>query len=428
MNVLIVNPSRVLGGTEFVYLLLAESLAKDGMTVTIVDFDNGWTSNASIAPGIRRAGLSVISPTQAEWGLNNAAIILCSAKFIAFVTRQGRAEGIDVATKMLAWLVHPLELYSNNFRTLKRLAGLINLTPSDKSQLAVRLSGYTGYSTMLRRLIASDRLHAMDETTSLSITDHFPDLLPSIFPVPGSAGDQSNQNERPVASGLRPLSIVWISRLDGFKLPPLLKLLGDLTSIRSLAQRGVAITIIGDGDGLSRLREVAGSLPTFVKAQFKGFMHAGELRQFLATESIDLAVGMGTALSLCAAYGIASVIATAADDLSDYRKGGAAFRFLGSRGYYSLGEYQNAKPARFRYFTLQRILAHNIAFSSIGRAQRKWYQKTYGEALPAYIAKIHELSRKNNSVTASSRTGVFLARFSQRLLLKLLYKNAAFPP
>lgn len=428
MKAVIVNPSRILGGTEFVYLLLAEQLAADGVQVTIVDFTNGWTAGASIVPRIRASAILVISPMQNTWGLESAAIVLCSAKFVALVIRQGRSEGIEVVAKLMAWLVHPLELYSNNFRSVKRFGKILNLVPSAMSRLSIWLSAYTGYSIKLRRLIASDRLHAMDETTLLSISSQFPDLLPSIFPVPGSVGDESTHDARPVSNWSGPISIVWISRLDGFKLPPLIKLLNELARTPSLAQRGVLVRIIGDGDGLLRVREVAKNLPEFVKTEFKGFMQSGELRHFLTTQPIDLAVGMGTALSLCAAHGVASVIATAADDMAEYSHGGEAFRFLGSRGSYSLGEYQNAKPACFRYVALQRILAHATAFPSIGKAQKKWYQKTYGKALPNYVAKIHALANDDSPVVASSPVSTVFARFSQNLLLKFFYKNAAFPP
>jgi glycosyltransferase involved in cell wall biosynthesis len=428
MRITIVNPSRILGGTEYVYLMIAEKLARRGDEVVVVDVDNGWTNIPSIGNRICNAGICKVSLMSASWELGNADLILCSAKFVALVIRQGKVEGIDVSERLLAWLLHPLELFSNQFRAIKRVVGIFDLNFVARLCVDARLSKLTGYSGILRRLIANDRLHPMDETTALGVKKYFPDLSPVIYPVPNNAPAENVNKCRFVYGEKKIFSIVWISRLDGFKLPPLIKLLGDLARSKHSIPQGVRVTVIGDGNGLNALQEYARSLPDFIEVEFKGFMPTVDLERHLINESIDLAVGMGTALSLCAACGIPSVIATAADDIADYAPGSKAFRFLGSRRSFSLGEYQNSKPDRFEYFTIDRILAHASALPSIGAHQEKWYRKTYGRALEDYVAKIYEVAASTEAAAKCSGGSSVVSRIAQAALLKIVYKNAAFPP
>lgn len=428
MRIIIVNPSRILGGTEYVYLTIAEKLAQCGEEVVIVDVHDGWTNVSSIRDRIHNAGLCKVSLMRASWELDNADLILCSAKFVALVMRQGKIEGIDVSERLLAWLLHPLELFSNQFRAVKRVTGIFDRNFVTRSCLKARLSKFTGYTGILRRLISNDRLHPMDETTAIGIKKHFPDLFPTIYPVPNNAPAESGGKRRAVCTDKKALSIVWISRLDGFKLPPLIKLLGDLARARRFIPQGARVTVIGDGNGLATLQEYVRSLPEFIDVEFKGFMPAADLERHLMSEFIDLAVGMGTALSLCAACGIPSVIATAADDVAEYVSDNKSFRFLGSRCSFSLGEYQNSKPEHFRYFTINHILARASAFPSIGAHQEKWYRETYGRALDDYVAKIYEMAARTKAAKKCSGANSIISKIAQAALLKIVYKNAAFPP
>lgn len=426
MRAVIVNPSRVLGGTEFVYLLIAEELAKRGEQVTIIDLPDGWTASPSIGLRIEQANISLVSALSAKWNLEGTDIVLCSAKFVQLTYRQGRAEGVDVSSNVLAWLLHPHELYSNQFRMFKRLAVSSGVARRDSFALEATLAKWTGNEKRMRELLRQDRLNPMDETTSMSIAQHFPDIRPTFFPVPVSDnGSGTDCMTMPHGRGV--MSIIWISRLDGFKLPPLIKTLQELSHSPTVTRRGVRVTIVGDGDGMPRLKQLAQDLPKTVELDFKGFLTADKLRELLAHTSFDLAVGMGTSLSLCAAYGIASVITTIADDVAEYAPGAPAFRLLGSRGSYSLGEYQNAKPPCFRYFPLERILAHATHFGAIGKAQRRWYRETYGASLSSYIDKIYKEGRAAGAVPRRATKSIF-HRFVNFTLTRILYKNAAFPP
>jgi glycosyltransferase involved in cell wall biosynthesis len=428
MRFIIVNPSHILGGTEYVYLTIAEELARRGEEVFIVDVRDGWTNFPSISARICDAGISVLSVTRTSWVLGNADLILCSAKFVALVMRQGKVEGIDVSERLLAWLLHPLELFSNQFRAVKRIVGVFDRNFIDRSRLDARLSTLTRYTEILRWLIGDDRLHPMDETTALGFKKHFPDLSPMIYPVPNNALVESVGKRQFGRSVKGAVSIVWISRLDGFKLPPLIKLLGDLARVGHSMPQGVRVTVIGDGNGLNILQEYVRNLPNFIDVEFKGFMPVVDLEHHLINEPIDLAVGMGTALSLCAAYGIPSVIATAADDIADYAPGSKAFRFLGSRRSFSLGEYQNSKPDLFGYFSIDRILAHVSVLPLIGAHQEKWYRETYGGALEDYVAKIYEVAARTKAAAKCSCGSSMFSKIVQAALLKMVYKNAAFPP
>jgi glycosyltransferase involved in cell wall biosynthesis len=428
MRIVIVNPSRILGGTEYVYLAIAEQLRRHGDEVAIVDVDGGWTDVPSISDRISNAGISKVSLMCGRWGLVDAVLILCSVKFVALAMRQGKIEGRDISEKLLAWLLHPLELFSNQFRSIKRVLSVIDRRVADRLRLDSKLSKLNGYTGTLRRLIENDQLHPMDETTALSVKQYFPNLSPAIYPVPNSAPVESIGVRRFVNCEKKALSIIWISRLDGFKLPPLFKLLSDLACADAYVPYGVRVTVVGDGKGLIALQDYVRSLPTFIVVEFKGFMPTAELERHLISESIDLAVGMGTALSLCAAYGIPSVIATAADDIAEYAPGSKIFRFLGSRRSFSLGEYQNAKPVCFQYFTMDRILAHTSALPSIGAYQKKWYHKTYSRALDDYVEKIYEMAARTKSAATCSVSSSIVSKIMQAALLKVVYKNAAFPP
>ena len=412
-----------------VYLMIAEQLTTQGVQVSIVDLTDGWTKSPSVAQRIRKAGIERRSSQSHNWKLALADVILCSAKFVALATRQGRAEGFDVSARLLAWLLHPNELYSNQFRTLKHIATFLRVIPRHSAHLDVALAHLSGHQKLLRKLLATKRLDVMDETTSISLMQHFPWAVPITFPVPSAADDGIMEfRDFEASCPKRRLALLWISRLDGFKIPPLHRTLVELSESDQARRRGVVINIIGDGAGLPFLKSFTATLPAHIRVEFRGFMPIEQLKEFLRTNSIDLAIGMGTSLSLCAVHGIPSVIATAAEDSTAYSLNDSSFRFLGSRRSYSLGEYHNAKPSKFRYFSLDRILSHASSFNSVGRSQVIWHAKTYGDALSKYIGHVHEEAK---AVTPLQKCSFAQSIFSKALnftLCRIAYKNAAFPP
>ncbi len=103
----------------------------------------------------------------------------------------------------------------------------------------------------------------------------------------------------------RIVSIYWVSRIESFKIQPLLELLKQIINLKG---NSVRVTIIGTGDQSFELSSHIKSLNMGALITFKDqFLELNDLKKRLA-EDCDLFIGMGNSLLTAASVGVPCLI------------------------------------------------------------------------------------------------------------------------
>ena len=134
------------------------------------------------------------------------------------------------------------------------------------------------------------------------------------------------------------IRICWIGRVSSdFKLIPIVHLIEDIADYRKNNDIEISLTIVGSGDALEKVREVAGKEK--IDINFINEISYEKIGEFL-TDNADILVAMGTSALDGAKNGCPTVVITPVrpsdEEMVDYRW------IYESKGY-SLGEYPGIK-------------------------------------------------------------------------------------
>jgi hypothetical protein len=424
-TVCIVCPSKILGGTELVYFWIAKKLIDDGIKVVIIDYVDGWTKNPRVKMGDK---ITLLTPGYMSKIIINVDLFLCSAKFNNYTVRLGQVNGYDISGRIVSWLLHPRELTSNLYRVPRRILKSIHVDEFTVNRILDFLYKYSAISRFNRKLILDNKLNPMDEATARTLVLMHSMNESEILPVP--IPHENTQTEILSCSRARPpeiTRIIWISRMEGFKVPPLLELIRSIDCYsREEHTRRIELILIGDGEKLNCIKEAAKRLDSKVIVDFRGAVTQEALRKILNREYFDFAFGMGASLLECAAKGIPAIVGLAAESQDEYKSSKKIFRLLGARRLYSLGEYSDSKLPGVRYYEAIRFLKRSSLLARISYGQQNWYADRYKFALNKYTNHLKRELANNTSIEKCSTykwfTSITIFRFYE-----YLFKNAKFP-
>jgi len=424
-TVCIVCPSRILGGTELVYFWIAKNLIKKELNVIIVDHKDGWTKSPYIKLGYE---ITPIEPNKLSDIVTNVDLFLCSAKFINYTIRLGRNCGYDISGRVVSWLLHPRELTSNLYRVPRRIFKILKINEKLSNSVLDSLYRHSSIYEINSKLLFDKKLHPMDEATAHSITSLHSIGIPEIFPVPIPEDITNAENSicySPISSGLK--RIIWISRMEGFKVPPLLQLISSIEVYsREECSKRIELILIGDGEKLNEIKHVVGRLNNKVSVDVRGAVSHDSLKIILSTEHFDYAFGMGASLLECVANGIPAIVGLAAESKDEYGSSNKIFRLLGSKNSLSLGEYTESRLGGITYYDAIHFLNRSTLLSRISMAQRRWYLGKYKYALEKYVSHVNqELSKPG--LIKNCTAYVKFKSIVKSWIYEELFKNSKFP-
>ena len=292
-RVLIFNPCRMTGGTELVLFSLAKALQGRGHKIAFVDLAGGWCQGSGILSAGSFEGFERLDVLSFDWTLADYDFAIMSLKFEPLFRARIEAD-VPGWDRYTCWVLHPAEMYSNRFRLSWSLANRLPSAPAGFLRAFTRWrASWTGYSRRIAKLVRQGRCYAMDESTRLRlfelIREHLPkevcrqealDLRPvgvaeTFLAVPESVGHHTENS-----SGIN-RRVVWVSRLEGFKVPPLLKLARDLAAgiADGSSESPWELHVVGDGVERPRIEAELSKLP--LRSVFHGNIASADLIAFL---------------------------------------------------------------------------------------------------------------------------------------------------
>lgn len=424
-TICIVCPSRILGGTELVYFWIAKNLVKNELNVIIVDYIDGWTKSPLINLGNE---ITSIESNKLSDIVTNVDLFLCSAKFINYAIRLGQTCGYDISGRVVSWLLHPRELTSNLYRVARKIFKSLRIREKLTNSVLESLYKHSLIHEINNRLLLNNKLNPMDEATARSITllhsSSVLEILP--VPIPDDVKKTENTNHNgPIYTGLK--RIIWISRMEGFKVPPLLQLIRSIEvySKKECSDR-IELILIGDGEKLNEIKEVAGRLNNKVSVEVRGAVSHDNLKKIFSTEHFDYAFGMGASLLECVANGIPAMVGLAAESKDEYGSSNKIFRFLGSKYSFSLGEYNESRLDGIKYYDAIHFLNRSSLLSRVSEAQHRWYAGKYKYATEKYVSHVKQELSKPGCIKKCTEYVKYKSIVKSRIY-EVLFKNSKFP-
>lgn len=270
MNIVFFYPSKVVGGAEFLFLNIANELAKRGrFPVFFVDYEDGFTSTR-LADRVQRInyveGAPVEIPTHSVLVLQ-LNLINKIDKYFVF--------GGDF--RPLLWGIHP-----NN------LTGKLSL----KKKQFVPKCYIKNCGRIIKKLISDGDIIIMDEANAKSIEKTYLTDVDSLKYVPVPIDDK----RIPLSFFPKELShdiirFTWLGRLDSDKLPTLITYINEIEELNKYHK--ASLSIIGTGNKMEEL--IALSSNYNICIDFVGQLTGSKLDDYIDNK-VDIGLAMGTSI------------------------------------------------------------------------------------------------------------------------------------
>jgi hypothetical protein len=366
MKFVLYNPSRVIGGAEYLFYRLYKSLRLHGVDCRVVDYEDG----AFLTLGGKLEDLIVIDSVYEK------RIIECDCFLLPpnFSYDALYSITLNAYSKIIFWSIHPLNCVpSLPISYYKRLPA---------NSLFKRFLDFIflrGQELFAKRLFteasAKKAIFFMDcenhITAARFVGPHLNNILLPI-PVPEITrwcdvrSAQKNAGEE--------YNIFWIGRLVDFKVGALNRLIVDLGEWSVLEGRNVSIFIVGSGDKSSSVIE-----SRHVKLVKLGHVENSKLHD-LIIDKADAVFGMGTSILESGALGIPSFIV-----MPTYSEVGHVRSYvpLPDTKNYNLGSFSSeAEAVSFQQLNLEALLQSD----------------RFGKACADYVVSNHGLDYVRNQI------------------------------
>ncbi|CAM3843193.1 hypothetical protein [Polynucleobacter antarcticus] len=300
-NVYFVFPYRGIGGVPVLFVRIGEYLAKIGLIrAYFVDYLDGAMAK------MRDPNLSeLLAYSDDEFvSIPNKSFVVFQSMTPWSIFPQLK---IGSCSHILFWNCHPLNL-------IPMPPGLRPLMQRSVSFSRIlfktALKGWH-YKVInfLEYLISKNAIVFMDENNLRATEEYLQYAIPDpvFFPIPVDVFENSDleNEERKFGMG-RPLRLAWVGRIVDFKFHILKRTLLELAAIQASLPFPIEIKIIGEGEMLSELKEVAGQLKD-VKSTFINSIPSDELDIYLV-DNVDLLLAMGTSALDGAKLGIPTIL------------------------------------------------------------------------------------------------------------------------
>lgn len=324
-----VFPYRGVGGVPVLFVRVGEYLTKVGaIDAYFVDYIDG---------AMAKMMDSTLGTTLVEYS-DEKQTQIPEGVYVIFqsMTPWSIFPNLSIAdsTKILFWNCHPFNLVPTlpglrrQMQTNRCFASIVGKT--------VLRGWYARTRSFLSLLLSKHGILFMDkgnlETTAtyLSMVIEEPKFLPIPIEVPSTFTKRSELlADQPPST----INIVWVGRVVDFKFYILKRTLLDLDSIREMVGRPIRFSIVGGGDYIEELTNVANQLK-FIEVEFINSISVDALDEYLKLKA-DLLMAMGTSALEGAKLGIPTILL----DFS-YEDVGAnyCYKWLYKRTGYSLGE------------------------------------------------------------------------------------------
>jgi hypothetical protein len=295
-KVYIFYPSKIVGGAEFLLKRVSE-LISQSCKVEIIDIEGGWLSrnveeNSGVSVSYLHSDKKILLPDD--------AILITPASLIRVLDVYFEPS----CARLLFWVVQPYNVVPvfPLFRNLQRNNAMVG-------RLVRRylLGGeYSFYKRVLEQGISKASVYGMDQETNEVLKQHYGLEYSGYLPVVIDEASFSLSEVNVADDSARPLSAVWLGRLDlEFKFNILCRVIEDLNSVSEAIEKPIILRIIGDGPGRAALESLCRK-KKHLKVDFIGELLTEDLHREIA--KCDLGFAMGTSAIELAAKGVPTIL------------------------------------------------------------------------------------------------------------------------
>lgn len=293
-SVAFVYPTRMLGGTELLFLRVAQQLAASSqLRVAVVDYPDGFIAQKLTDPKVE------LIPFCNQTNLSGFSHIVTPPTLLPLLDNHIIT---DNDARLLLWCLHPfnfLELFPGSSHTIR--------WPIERIKQALYLYNleYLRFKHKVHQLVEAQGIAFMDEE-NWQVNKYLFDLKhnPKYLPVPIF----SNHAEGQIVA-LNPskdsLNIVWLGRLANFKVTALNHIITVADQYAKDTLTAVTIHIIGSGPFAAQLIN-----PKQAKLKLVGTLQSNELHSYLRDHT-SILFAMGTSALEGAQLGIPTVLVDA---------------------------------------------------------------------------------------------------------------------
>lgn len=367
-GIILVHPSRYLGGTEILFKRIIDLVLNKVKNVYLVDYTDGALKKITDSNNV----IFIDFLQYSNWGpLLESNKLIVSSRNIARVislANNGNVHSID----MLAWVVHPSELYTGFIPGTTWVRKLIGY-----SGLKVYLKIFpfiNEYKKVIRFFINNGSICFMDEAclreVEWALFENFPNaqLLPLITSL------ETRDISKPIISNTGEFCVM--SRIEGFKTEGILKLINDLSMLAIKNKKHYYLHLIGDGDDIDKVKRNVMRAKN-VTVNFHGFIANDSLDGFFENNNVQVLFAMGTSALEGLSRGVATILLPCSDVKIKNRD--KVYKVMHLQGNNSLGEYINTPFESDGYVTLAEALMilDDVTYDS--NVVRKYFYRNYSK-------------------------------------------------
>ncbi|MBB6692215.1 glycosyltransferase [Cohnella xylanilytica] len=288
-------PSHVIGGTEFLFIRMAEALSDLGYIVYIIDYENGF-----LKTNCKNGKVNFIKYQESEKTLLDFDTHLISP--LSFLRKVQHDLICCSDVRLFFWCIHPHNLLWTfhlweYFKHLNSNA-IHNLLKSIFPQSMAPTLNVIRYLHDNNGLAFMDYPNYQTNSRAFGFTATSPNYLP--IPIISKKRQNVIQSKR----GNFPIKIVWLGRLCVDKTPPLLKIMKDANRYAEKYGTPLDFYVIGDGEYRPQVEDLP--LSPLVNRIMLGTLVREELDSCLV--DVDIAFATGTSCLETAQLGIPSIL------------------------------------------------------------------------------------------------------------------------
>ncbi|OOE00230.1 hypothetical protein BO219_13540 [Anoxybacillus kestanbolensis] len=335
-------PSKKVGGAQFLFVRLANTLAGMGYKTFVIDYPDGF-----LTKNISREVFCIEYKDGMTVSIDFDTHLILPPIYLNRMNSLFKIKD-NAEVFCLFWSLAPHNILMN-IRGFYRFSKLVRSSDLEKYFFIFRPFTYVKYQRMLRKIHQLKGIVYMDYPNFQKNNEVFRiGVKPQYVPIPIDT-TYLKQKEKLSLLNSSEINIGWLGRLGEEKIQSIIKVWNDINSLKKLLrEQKIIFHVIGDGEYRKELERISKKMSFNIV--FKGTMNNVDVNNYIIN-NIDIIFAMGTS-ALESAY---SKVPTISLDFSyssipkDYR-----YLWLYEREGYSLGNPVSKKNKNIH--TIRKVL------------------------------------------------------------------------